>query len=141
MTLNTDSKKEGTSAAAVEYTHSHSHSSDDEGAWAAEEVGGESAEWFLEVVDGGIGDSREMVWFEEECSDVDVKSFLRKCSSCLNLGSFDVPCDPNFKWLDLSLKNDGERGVDDLQEKLSRGVDDILLEGVVELMDTWGRCS
>src|SRR5271168_3935941 len=44
-TSNTDSKKEGTSAAAVEHSHSHSHSSDDEGAWAAEEVGGESAEW------------------------------------------------------------------------------------------------
>ena len=61
----------------------------------------------------------------------------------MNLGSFDVPCDPNFKRSDLSSKNDGERGVDylqnemsrgvdDLQEELSQGVDDVVLESVVE---------
>ena len=71
--------QEGTSAAAVE--HTHSHSSDDEGAWAAEEVGGESVEWFLEVVDGSMGDAREMDWIEEECAGVDVKLFLRKRSA------------------------------------------------------------
>jgi hypothetical protein len=135
-TSNTDSKKEGTLAAAVEHSHSHSHSSDDEGAWAAEEVGGESAEWFLEVVDGVMGDAREMDWFEEECADVAVESFLRKRSSCLNLGSFDVPCDPNFKRSDLSSKNDGERGVDDVV--LESVVEASREESVEELLDTSG---
>src|ERR1700678_1362098 len=64
-----DPKKEGTSAAAVD------SSSDDEGAWAAEEVVGQNAvvDWFQEVVDSeneaaSVGDEGD--WFEEEAAAV-----------------------------------------------------------------------
>src|ERR1700678_2281432 len=64
-----DPKKEGTSAAAVD------SSSDDEGAWAAEEVVGQNAvvDWFQEVVDSkneadSVGDVAD--WFEEEAAAV-----------------------------------------------------------------------
>src|ERR1700678_1302435 len=64
-----DPKKEGTLAAAVD------SSSDDEGAWAAEEVVGQNAvvDWFQEVVDSkneadSVGDVAD--WFEEEAAAV-----------------------------------------------------------------------
>jgi hypothetical protein len=57
-TVKPDPKKEGTSAAAVD------SSSDDEGAWATEEVGEESVDWFQEAV--GTGDVVDKDWFEEE---------------------------------------------------------------------------
>ena len=122
-TSNTDSKKEGASAAAVEHSHSHS---DEEGTWAAEEVGGESMEWFTEAVDGGsvAEEDSDVDWFVEESKsveDVVVESFLRKHLSCLNLGSFEFPCDPNFKRSDLSSENDGVSVVDDMT--LRWGVD------------------
>jgi hypothetical protein len=98
-----DPKKEGTSAAAVD------NSSDDKGAWVAEEVGDESADWFLEVVNGVSSvDSdwfQEVVDSEEELSSVEddigcvdevdvavdgVPVLLKDSSSSLTFGSLYV---------------------------------------------------
>ena len=83
-------------------------------------------EWFTEAVDGGsvAEEDSDVDWFVEESKsveDVVVESFLRKHLSCLNLGSFEFPCDPNFKRSDLSSENDGVSVVDDMT--LRWGVD------------------
>ena len=132
-TSKSDSKSEGTSAAAVDHSDDECH-----GAWVAEEVGGKGADWFTEVVDGGS--VAEVDWFVDvsESVDDDDESFLRKRSSCLNLGSFESPCDPNFKRSDLSSENDGVSVADDV---LRRGVDEYRLEEelcVEDLQDTSG---
>src|SRR6202522_4010649 len=60
--LTPNPKKEGTSAAAVE------DSSDDEGAWIAEEVDSGGVDWFHEVLSDAEGNG--MDWFEEEAAAV-----------------------------------------------------------------------
>ena len=95
-TANSDSKKEGTSAAVVD------SSSDDEGAWAAEELGSysDASDWFEEAaavaVEGGPD------WFCDEVEaavDVDVTAeeeataepeLLRNLSSCSGLKDFST---------------------------------------------------
>ena len=150
-TSNADSKNEGTSAAVSAVVTS----SDDEGAWAVEEISSPcyASDWFEEVAsvpDVDCGVAVEADWFQEECADVDVdvdvdvdddaQSFLRKRSSGLNLGSFEPPCDPNFKHPDLSSKNNA--GADEL---MFRGADesttmsDEMVEVVEELLDTSGE--
>ena len=85
-TSKSDSKKEGTSAAAV------NSSSDDEGAWVAEEIEDGGADWFAEVVKVSESEtsceSGESDWFEEAVSETDLE-MLRNPSSCLNFGSPD----------------------------------------------------
>src|ERR1700678_477358 len=62
LALTPNPKKEGTSAAAVE------DSSDDEGAWIAEEVDSGGVDWFHEVLSDAEGNG--MDWFEEEAAAV-----------------------------------------------------------------------
>ena len=76
-TLTADSKKQGTSAAVSAVDTS----SDNEGAWAAEETSSvrDASDWFEYVAsasddEGGV--ARVVDWFEEECECVDVDAEL-----------------------------------------------------------------
>jgi hypothetical protein len=67
-----DSKKEGTSV-AVNVAES---SSDDDAAWAAEEIAGECADWFEDAVEAVVDDGGVDVdsdWFDEVVAAVDVE--------------------------------------------------------------------
>ena len=81
-----NSKKEGTSATAVD------SSSDDKGAWIAEEIEDGGVVWFAEVVKVSKSktscESGKSDWFEEAVSETDLE-ILRNPLSCLNFGSPD----------------------------------------------------
>jgi hypothetical protein len=133
-TTTPDSKKEGTSAAAVE------ESSDDEGAWAAEEVDGEVADWFREVIDGG-GSSDDGDWFEEETASVEdaeeAPVLLRNLSNCLGFGSFDEVQGVEDDLPELLEVSDSEDEGDELEEELGGGLE--RGGGVEEFMDASGE--
>src|SRR5271168_2704740 len=123
-----DPKKEGTSAAAVD------SSSDDEGAWAAEEVVGQNAvvDWFQEVVDSeneaaSIGDVAD--WFEDVVAAVGTGECLDLATESKSGAYDDLP--------DLLYLSDSEAEGDEEEEELSScGGRDVSIE---DLLDTSGE--
>ena len=117
-TANSDSKKEGTSAAAVE------SSSDDEGAWAAEEFGVEGeTDWFHEEVAAAVDDVKSEAMrrllsclnlesFEERLSVVAVEAV--DDSGCLNLGLFEERLSVDDAVDVVDVAEDAVGGVDDV---------------------------
>ena len=119
--VKSNSKKEGTLAAAVD------SSSDNEGAWAADEIEDDGADWFEEVVDtlkSDGGDEEESDWFEEAVAEEDLE-MLGKSLSCLNLGSFEdelracVLDDVVDNLPELLPLSDSEDEDSDIEEKFS----------------------
>ena len=123
-----DPKKEGTSAAAVD------SSSDDEGAWAAEEVVGQNAvvDWFQEVVDSeneaaSVGDVAD--WFEDVVAAVGTGECLDLATESKSGAYDDLP--------DLLYLSDSEAEGDEEEEELSScGGRDVSIE---DLLDTSGE--
>src|SRR6202522_3449770 len=128
LSVKPDPKKEGTSAAAVD------SSSDDEGAWAAEEVVGQNAvvDWFQEVVDSeneaaSIGDVAD--WFEDVVAAVGTGECLDLATESKSGAYDDLP--------DLLYLSDSEaEGDEEEEESSSCGGRDVSIE---DLLDTSGE--